>query len=154
MFSAIFTAAFIALYTNKFPGQLAKHLVPAVREAGLPESSIHQLVGYIETDNATAIATIPGMSPELSGLIVDQTAASWAGAYAYVYYFAIALGVLAFLAAVCLKDLDQYMTDHVPHQIYHKEEGKKDILDSSSDSESSHTITAVQVGGEEKKIEN
>nr|AVM39108.1 putative trichothecene efflux pump [Trichoderma taxi] len=127
---SIFTAAFISLYTNKFPGQLQSKLVPAVRDAGLPESSIAGLLAAAVTGNPQAIAAVPGMTTNLIQVANDAVADSYAAAYSYVYYFAMALGVVAIVASACTKDFDHYLTNHVPHQIYTAKEADVDLLDS------------------------
>nr|AUB51322.1 trichothecene efflux pump [Trichoderma hypoxylon] len=127
---SIFTAAFISLYTNKFPGQLQSKLVPAVREAGLPESSIAGLLAAAVTGNPQAIAAVPGMTTNLIQVANDAVADSYAASYSYVYYFAMALGVVSIVASACTKDFDHYLTNHVPHQIYTAKEADVDLLDS------------------------
>jgi hypothetical protein len=134
VFGSILTAAFISLYTNKLPGELMSKLIPAVREAGLPESSFSGLLDAVVAGTPQGIAAIPGMTPALLKVTSDAVADSYAASYAYVYYFATALGVLAVIAGLCSRDFDQYMTNHVPHQIYKRSETDKDSLESSSSS--------------------
>nr|CCA31154.1 trichothecene efflux pump [Trichoderma brevicompactum] len=143
---SIFTAAFISLYTNKFPGQLQSKLVPAVRDAGLPESSIAGLLTAALTGNAQAIAAIPGMTSNLIQVTNDAVADSYAAAYSYVYYFAMALGVIAIIASACTKDFDHYLTSHVPHQIYAAKDADVDLLDSdrSTKNVSSSAVTVSE----------
>ncbi|RYP62292.1 hypothetical protein DL769_007362 [Monosporascus sp. CRB-8-3] len=134
VFGSMLTAAFISLYTNKLPGQLKLKLIPAVSKAGLPESSLPGLLNAVAAGTPQAIAVVPGMTPALLKVTTDAVADSYAASYAYVYYFAMALGVLAIIAGLCLRDFDRYMTNHVPHQIYKKSDTDKDPLDSSSSS--------------------
>ncbi|KAI9149658.1 Trichothecene efflux pump TRI12 [Paramyrothecium foliicola] len=144
VFGSIFTAAFIAIYTNKFPGQLQSKLIPAVSEAGLPESSIPDLLGAIQSGVPQAIGAVPGMTPALAKVTADAMADSYAASYAYVYYFAIALGVIAMGAGLFSRDFDRYMTNHVSHQIYKKSEADKDPLDSSSSNCSREQVYAEE----------
>ncbi|KAF5865502.1 hypothetical protein ETB97_003345 [Aspergillus alliaceus] len=135
IFGSIFTAAFVAIYTNKLPGKFQQHLVPAVLNAGLPKSSIGELLTAVSTSNQQAIAAVPGMTDALLKITNKGVADSYAASYAYVYYFALALGVVSILAAACAKDFDPYLTDHVARQIYHKRETGTDALDSDSSTE-------------------
>ncbi|KAF7593965.1 hypothetical protein BBP40_010472 [Aspergillus hancockii] len=134
IFGSIFTAAFVALYTNKLPGKLQEHLVPAVLDGGLPESSIRDLLAAVATSSQQAIAAVPGMTDALIKTTNQGVADSYAASYAYVYYFAVALGVVSIIASACAKDFDPYLTDHVPHQIYHKKDAAVDPLESDSSS--------------------
>jgi hypothetical protein len=130
VFGSIFTAAFIAVYTNKLPGQLTSKLIPAVTEAGLPESSLPGLLTAVTGGVPQAIAAVPGMTPELLQVTTNAVADSYAASYAYVYYFAMALGVISVVAGLCSRDFDRYMTNHVAHQIYKKSDTDKDPLES------------------------
>jgi len=126
---SIFTAVFIAILTNKLPGQLQKHLIPEALAAGLPESSLPQLLTAVTGGSQAALTAVPGMNSTILAVVNDGAADSYAGAYAYVYYAALALGLVCFIAAACLRDFDQYLTNHVSRQVYHKKETQKDILD-------------------------
>lgn len=48
----------------------------------------------------------------------------YAAAYAYVYYAAIAVGLVGLIACCCIKNYDPYFTNHVARQIYRL--GKED----------------------------
>ncbi|KAE8356483.1 fungal trichothecene efflux pump [Aspergillus coremiiformis] len=127
VFGSIFTAAFVAVQTNRLPGKLQEHLVPAVLDAGLPESSVRDLLAAVSTGSQAAIAAVPGMTESLLTTANQGVADSYAASYAYVYYFAMALGAVSILASACAKDFDPYLTDHVPHQIYDKKAGTGDL---------------------------
>ena len=44
----------------------------------------------------------------------------YAAAYAYVYYAAVAVGIVGLIACMSLKNYDNLFTDHVSRQIYNK----------------------------------
>jgi hypothetical protein len=126
---SIFTAAFVAVYTNKVPGELQTILVPRVLAAGLPQSSLADLLTAVATGSTAAIAAVPGMTSKLVTVAVEAVADSYAAAYAYVYYFAVALGCISIIASACCTDFDRYLNDHVPHQIYHRKDTTVDPLE-------------------------
>ncbi|KZM18935.1 hypothetical protein ST47_g9933 [Ascochyta rabiei] len=120
IFGSIFTAAFIAVYTNKVPGYIASIVPKRVLAAGLPESQLESLMTAAAAANQTALLAIEGMTPELLRTTNIAVSEAYSKSYAYVYYFAVAIGVLAIIASVCMRDFDKYLTDHVSRQLYHK----------------------------------
>ena len=72
---------------------------------------------------------------------------AYSNSYAYVYYFAVALGGLAIIASICLRDFDQYLTGHVSRQLYHKQEANTDPLEKLDVRGASETVTPT---GDEK----
>ncbi|KAL2013514.1 hypothetical protein VTN00DRAFT_1039 [Thermoascus crustaceus] len=135
IFGSIFTAAFITVYSNKVPGKLQSNVVPAVTAAGSPESSIPALMTAISAGTATALKAVPRMTPQIISVTNNAVADSYAAAYAYVYYFSLALGCLAIIAAACARDFDCYLTDHVSRQIHRKETAVDPLHVNDTDSE-------------------
>ncbi|CAO2656026.1 Nn.00g048290.m01.CDS01 [Neocucurbitaria sp. VM-36] len=131
IFGSIFTAAFIAVYTNKVPGYLASIVPERVLAAGLPETSLEALMTAAATANQTALLEIEGMTPELLRTTNVAVSDAYSKSYAYVYYFAVAIGGLAIIASVCMRDFDKYLTGHVSRQLYHKKDAKTDPLESA-----------------------
>ncbi|KAJ5916116.1 hypothetical protein N7504_000131 [Penicillium tannophilum] len=128
---SIFTAIFVAIYTNKIPGEMDTYVVPALTDAGLPESSIAQVLSVAASASQAALEKIPGMTADILKVTNESVATAYGHAYAYVYYTAVALGVVCILAAASLRDFDHYLTDHVSRQVYHKEDTKADVIESS-----------------------
>ena len=108
--------------------------MPKVTKAGLPMSSDAALFEAIEAGTQTAIEAVNGMNSSILAVVNEGAEASYAASYTYVYYAALALSIVAVGAAVCLRDMDQYLTSHVSRQIYHKDETKEDVLRSSTES--------------------
>jgi hypothetical protein len=90
----IFTAVFVAILTNKVPTELARHVPAAAEKAGLPASSITDLFAAITAGTADALAAVPGMTPKIEAAVAAALANGYAAAYAYVYYAAIAVGLV------------------------------------------------------------
>jgi hypothetical protein len=79
--------------------------------------------------NQTALLEVDGMTPEI--LLTTNIAVSnaYSESYAYVYYFAVAIGGLAILASLCMRDFDKYLNTHVSRQLYHKRDAHTDPLE-------------------------
>ena len=115
---AIFTAIFVAILSNTAPTELAKTVPPAAEAAGLPASSIPALFQALTAGTSEALMAVPGMTAEIAGAVAAATADGYAKAYSYVYYAAIAVGIVGLIACCCIKDYDPYFNNHVSRQIY------------------------------------
>ncbi|KAJ4343086.1 hypothetical protein N0V95_006783 [Ascochyta clinopodiicola] len=142
IFGSIFTAAFIAVYTNKVPGYLASIVPERVLAAGLPKSQLESLMTAAAAANQTALLAIEGMTPDLLRTTNIAVSDAYAKSYAYVYYFAVAIGMLAIAASACMRDFDKYLTDHVSRQLYHKKDAHTDPL------EKKHEMNVSRQGNE------
>ncbi|OSS50101.1 hypothetical protein B5807_05092 [Epicoccum nigrum] len=128
IFGSIFTAAFIAVYTNKVPSYLASIVPARVLAAGLPGSQLEALMTAAAAANQGALTEIEGMTPELLFTTNIAVSDAYSKAYAYVYYFAVAVGVVTIAASVCMRNFDKYLTSHVSRQLYHKKDADTDPL--------------------------
>lgn len=79
------TAVASVAYGTTLRGRLAtnipKYLVPAIVDAGLPESSVPAFLTALQAGTATAFAQVPGISTEIieAGILGNK--------YAYIYSF-------------------------------------------------------------------
>jgi Fungal trichothecene efflux pump (TRI12) len=121
---SIFTAVFVAILTNKVPEKLAAIVPPAVIKAGLPASSIPDLFAAITLGTPAALAAVPGINPQIEVVLGAALSNAYAAAYKYVYYAAVAVGLVGLIACFCVRDYDQYFNNHVPRQIYRAKDGK------------------------------
>lgn len=113
------------MLTSKATSQIAAKVPAAVLQAGLPQSSLPALFAAIQTQRPDALASVPGMTPLIEGALADSMADAYAVAFANVCYAAAAVGATAIIASLVLKDYDQYLTGHIPRQVYKKEDQAK-----------------------------
>ncbi|KAF4312184.1 trichothecene efflux pump [Botryosphaeria dothidea] len=100
----IFTSIFSAILTNKLPQELSTHLVPHAIDAGLDPSSVPDVLAAVVAGNSTALSLVPGMNnPAVLKAVNEGASTAWAGAYSYVYYCALALGLCSVIAALYSK---------------------------------------------------
>ncbi|KAL7621692.1 hypothetical protein AAE478_009019 [Parahypoxylon ruwenzoriense] len=125
---SIFTAVFTAEVSNKLPEKLAFIAIPAITSAGLPTSSIPDLLGAIAAGTEDALRAVPGMNDNILAIASAKISESYAAAYTYPYYTGLALGIVSIIAAAVIRDFDHHLTDHVSRQLYHKSDTSKDIL--------------------------
>ena len=121
------------------PVKLIEIVPPAVIKAGLPASSIPDLFAAITVGTPAALAKVPGINPQVEAVLGAALSTAYAAAYAYVYYAAVAVGLVGFIACFCVRDYDQYFNNHVPRQIYKSGEEKlvpsEKVFGSEKDSE-------------------
>jgi hypothetical protein len=121
------------VYTNKVPGYLESIVPQRVLAEGLPESSLTALMTAAATSNQTALLEIDGMTQDLLRTINIAISDAYSRSYAYVYYFAVAIGGMAIIASLCMRDFDEYLTGHVSRQLYHKRDASTDPLEAMTE---------------------
>lgn len=94
---AIFTAVFVAILDNETPKKLQQYVVPAVVDAGLPESSLTSLFTAITAGTTAALEAVPGTNSTILVAVGNSTADAYAASYAYVYYAGIAVGLVGLI---------------------------------------------------------
>ncbi|KAI8966066.1 trichothecene efflux pump [Daldinia sp. FL1419] len=125
---SIFTAVFTAEISNKLPEKLTSITIPAVTAAGLPKSSVTDLLQAVTVGTEDALRAVPGMDDDILAVVSVKVSEAYAAAYTYPYYTALALGIVSIIAALALRDFDHHLTDHVSRQLYRKSDTDKDIL--------------------------
>nr|APW30734.1 trichothecene efflux pump [Fusarium nepalense] len=128
---------------NQYPKEIGSHLTSALRGTDIPQSSFPSLLEAAKTGRIDAVKALPGMTNSTAAVVSRAMADSYTASYANVYYFAMALGVIPIIASLYMRDFDQYLTDHVPHQLYDRNKADKDVLGGDSDSQSSPTIHSI-----------
>lgn len=114
---SIFTAVFLAILSNKTPSEIATRVPDAAVAAGLPSSSLGSLFEAIAAGTPKALAAVPGINPDIQQAVANSLANAHAAAYAFVYYAAVAIGMVGVIAAVFMKDYDHMLTSHVSRRI-------------------------------------
>lgn len=96
---------------------LPQDVVPAVQEAGLPSSSITQLLKAISQGNTVAIDKIAGMNDLIRTALDAATKHAYARAFKIVYLSSLGFGGLSIVAAFFVTDVDKYMTNFVNKRV-------------------------------------
>lgn len=104
----IFTAIFVAILGNKVPSEIAKSVPSAAEAAGLPASSIPDLFEAITAGTAAALNAVPEMTPQIEAAVSVALAKGYAAAYSYVYYAALAVGLVGVIGKVEINSLHQH----------------------------------------------
>lgn len=128
-----------------------------MQAAGLPETSITDLMTAISAGTPDALQAVPGMNDKILAVTNDTVSDSYSASYAYVYYFCVALGCLSIIAAACMRDMDCYLTEHVSRQIYNAKETGIDPIQSlervtDSEAKEGSTERSTEIGGDSEKV--
>ena len=110
---AMFSTIYVTAFSERLQRYLPSYVAAAALLAGLPETSIPSFIGALSTGNASQLAAVPGVSPN----IIDQGVLALKHAYAdsirIVFIIAVPFGVVAIVACWFLGDLKQTMNYHV-----------------------------------------
>lgn len=122
---AVMTAIYLAILTSTTKVEIMKYVPQAAMQAGLPDSSIADLLDAISAGTAEAMSNVPSITPAIEMAVTAALTDAYTAAYAYVYYAAAAVGAFGLIACICIKDYDKLFTKHIPRQIYKAKEAEK-----------------------------
>lgn len=107
------TAACSTAFTNQLASKLPAYIARAAELAGLPPSSIAEFVGALATNDQAALASVPGVTPDiiLSGVAALQQA--MADSLRVIFTICAPFGLLACVLCLFLGDVKGTMTYRV-----------------------------------------
>ncbi|KIV91538.1 hypothetical protein PV10_06067 [Exophiala mesophila] len=120
---SIFTAIYLAIFQNTLPEEIAKFVPSAVEAAGLPSSSLDELMTAVGDGTADALNAVPGMTGGILNATLDALVDAKTASFSYMYYATIPVNVIMLGAVLLMKDYDKLLTTHVPRQVYANGEG-------------------------------
>ncbi len=132
---SIFSTIYLAILNNKLPVEIASKVPAAALAAGLPKSSVADLLQAATTGTVAAISAVPGMTPRIQQAAVDALVNARVKSYSYIYYASIPVNFCGVVAALCLRDYDHLLNSHVPRQIYTHGQGVGDAHGQPADEE-------------------
>jgi hypothetical protein len=109
----VIVAACSAAFTNQLATKLPAYIAHAAALAGLPMSSITSLVGAMATNDQAALASVPGISPNIILASVSAAQQAYADSIRLVYIIAAPFGIVGCICCVLLGDVKKTMTYRV-----------------------------------------
>jgi len=104
-------------------GNIAAHWAPKVSaaaiNAGLPSSSVPDLLAAFTAGSATLIEAVPGINPTIIGAATDASHWAYARAYNLAWASIIPFVVIALVSVACLRGVKELMTEHVEATVEH-----------------------------------
>ena len=81
--------------------------------AGLPQSSVPQLLIQISNGTAAAFAQVPGVNTTILTAIVAGQKHAWSSSLSTVYLSSLAYGGTALILSFLASNVDKYLTNYV-----------------------------------------
>ncbi|KAH0840981.1 siderophore iron transporter [Fonsecaea pedrosoi] len=118
-FSTISDAVYVTILNTQITKNLPKYVIPAAMKAGLTQNAAIQLVQDIAAGDQAALATIPGITPQVIQSATDAAHTAFFKSFQMVYYSSIAFSFCAVIAALLVEDklLEDAMTDRVARKL-------------------------------------
>ncbi|CAE7030581.1 hypothetical protein PTNB73_05430 [Pyrenophora teres f. teres] len=121
--SAIATSMYSSILTTESSKYIPQKVIPAALAAGLPESSIPELLSSIALGDFTAV---PGISSNIVAATGDAVKAAYALSFRTVYLCTLPFGVLLIAAAILSPNVEPYLTDEVARKMHNRADEKTD----------------------------
>lgn len=110
---AVATTIYTTILTNYIQEHEGKNIAEAAIHAGLSPQYVPALAGALATQNITALALIPGVTPLIVGVSVAAIKETLVKGFRLVFYASLAFGSFGILCALFTKNVDQYMTNEI-----------------------------------------
>ncbi|CAK7234211.1 hypothetical protein SBRCBS47491_008870 [Sporothrix bragantina] len=109
-------AIFTTILSNKLVTNIPKYVVPAVLDAGLPQSSVTDLLTALAAGNMTGV---PGITPGITAAATEGNKQAYSHSFQIVYLAAVAFGVCGVLAATNAPNSESKFTNVVQRKLHH-----------------------------------
>ena len=111
--ATVFTAIYAAGFTTRLDQKLSSYIAKAAIRAGLPASSLKAFIGALTSNDAAALAKVPGVNPAIIQPSVAALKQAFADSLRVVYIIAAPFGVVACIACLFLGDMHKTMNYRV-----------------------------------------
>lgn len=119
--SAIATSMYSSILTTESSKYIPQKVIPAALAAGLPQSSLPQLLSSVALGDFTAV---PGISPNIIAATGEAVKDAYALSFRTVYLCTLPFGVLLIAAALLSPNVEQYLTDEVARKMHQRADEK------------------------------
>lgn len=113
-------AVFVAILTNKLVSNIPEYVVPAILDAGLPESSTSEFLKGLAMGD---FSDVDGVNPSVIAAGVDANKQAYSESFKMVYYAAIAFGVCGIIAALNTPNMEAKFTNKIARKLHGKRSG-------------------------------
>ncbi|KIV91046.1 hypothetical protein PV10_05631 [Exophiala mesophila] len=111
--AAIATAIYSAILANKLGSITPARVSEAALDAGLPESSLPELLEQYSSD----LSDVPGITAQITSAVEDAIVQAASASFKYVWYAVIAFGAVAIFSSWFTIDYTKYYTDEVTRKL-------------------------------------
>ena len=125
-FGGIATAIYSAIIATKSASYKQQHITPALISAGLPESSLPDLLAALTNGTAAALAAVPGMTEQIEAVLNTTEQDAFSSAVKTVFLVTIAFGSCGIICSWFIKNIDHLLTSNVSRKLHRR--AKEDPL--------------------------
>jgi len=127
--SAVLTAIYVSILTNRPTTTIPEVVPPALVNAGLPATSVADFLAAITAGTPDAFADISGITDAIIAVGLRAYKVANADAYRTVYLSTIAFSALAVLLTWFAPNTEKYMTGQVAATLHHEGQSTGDEKD-------------------------
>lgn len=115
---SIAIAVYSTILSNRLSSTIPERLVPAATEAGLPRSSVPDLLAAVPSKNFTAF------SDSVQEAVAEALPYAYAEAFKTVYLASLGFGAIAIVGCLLSKDAQALLTNKVERKMHHTKKSK------------------------------
>ncbi|KAH8684143.1 trichothecene efflux pump [Ilyonectria robusta] len=111
---AIAQSLYVSVLNNQLVKKIPEHVIPAAKAAGLPESSMDQLLAGTSTGD---FSTVPGITDSIISSVAAAMKDAYIGSYKIVFYTTIPFSVILFLMAFFVPNMEKFLGNNVAKKL-------------------------------------
>ncbi|KAI9924116.1 hypothetical protein MW887_007356 [Aspergillus wentii] len=115
----IATAIYIAILNNQIAANLPRDVSAAALDAGLPESSLTDLVEAASAGNDSTMEAVPGITNDIIAAVSDVIKTAYSQSVSTIFLASIAFGGASFITALFSVSVDDKLDDIVAAKLSH-----------------------------------
>ncbi|RAH43495.1 trichothecene efflux pump [Aspergillus brunneoviolaceus CBS 621.78] len=124
IFGTIATAIYVAILQNRITANLPTTVTHAATKAGLPSSSLTDLLEAVAAGTSAALEAVPGMTTKILAAVADAEKTAYAMSFRTVFCVSIAFGGLSIIASLFSREVDTRLDGGVAAKLQGKGEGQ------------------------------
>ncbi|KAJ5937122.1 hypothetical protein N7466_003572 [Penicillium verhagenii] len=124
----IATAIYVAILDSRIAKNLPDDVSAAALDAGLPKSSLAQLLTAVSTGSATATEAVPGITENIILVVTNATKTAYSQAFRTVFLASIAFGGAAIVAALLSVPMDDKLNNAVAAKLSGTEASQEELI--------------------------
>lgn len=111
---AIAQSLYVSVLNNQLVKKIPEHVIPAAKAAGLPESSMDQLLAGTSTGD---FSSVPGITDSILSSVAAAMKDAYVGSYKIVFYTTIPFSVILFLMAFLVPNMEKFLGNNVAKKL-------------------------------------
>lgn len=108
---------YVAILDRRLAATIPHDVMEAAVSAGLPSSSVPDVLKAITNGTAAAMSSVSGINPTIEGAVTNGLKTAYASSFSTVYLASIGFGGIAIIASLFTKDIDKHLTNYVSRRI-------------------------------------